>query len=210
MSTISSTVNGKVTLTCCDSIARCASQLARRVGAKIALPSVRPRRRVGRRSPESSRSSVDLPAPFGPTMATISPGVDAQVDRIEQRRAAARMHRCRPRLENRVIARPARAAAAAWRERTARRPRPSRCRSAFRPAPRCVRASVSAPTIRIAPSSTEAGSSRRCAGPITRRRRCGTTMPTKPMTPLTDTATPVIAETRTIAIRFSRSTSTPL
>lgn len=42
------------------------------------------------------------------------------------------------------------------------------------------------------------------------RNRCGTTMPTNPTTPHTETATPVIAETSTIEIRFSRSTSTPL
>ena len=73
-----------------------------------------------------------------------------------------------------------------------------------------VRASVSAPTSRMAPSRAEAGSSSRCAGPITSRSRCGTTMPTKPTTPQIETATPVIADTSTIEIRFSRSTSTPL
>ena len=73
-----------------------------------------------------------------------------------------------------------------------------------------VRASVSAPTSSTAPNSIEAGSSSRCAGPITSRSRCGTTMPTKPTTPQTETATPVIADTSTIEIRFSRSTSTPL
>src|SRR6185312_1230218 len=73
-----------------------------------------------------------------------------------------------------------------------------------------VRASVSAPTISAAPNSIEAGSSSRCAGPIISRSRCGTTMPTKPTTPQTETATPVIADTSTIEIRFSRSTSTPL
>ena len=30
---------------------------------------------VGTRSPDSSRIRVDLPAPFGPTMATVSPAV---------------------------------------------------------------------------------------------------------------------------------------
>ena len=46
-------------------------------------------------------------------------------------------------------------------------------------------------------------------GPITSRSRCGTTMPTNPTTPQTETATPVMADTSTIEIRFS-STSTPL
>ncbi len=62
-----------------------------------------------------------------------------------------------------------------------------------------------------APSSIEAGSSSRCAGPITSRNRCGTTMPTKPI----DAAdrdrrrrsSPTPARSRS---RFSRSTSTPL
>ena len=55
-----------------------------------------------------------------------------------------------------------------------------------------------------------AGSSRRWPGPITRRNRCGTTMPTKPITPATETAAPVAAATSTIAMRFRRSTATPM
>ena len=49
-----------------------------------------------------------------------------------------------------------------------------------------MRAKVSATSSRIAPRHDAAGSSRRWPGPITSRSRCGTTMPTKPITPATD------------------------
>ena len=39
----------------------------------------------GASSPASTRSSVDLPAPFGPTSATVSPGATASETLVEQR-----------------------------------------------------------------------------------------------------------------------------
>ena len=62
---------------------------------------------------------------------------------------------------------------------------------------------------RLAPSSAAQGSRYRLSGPISSRRRCGTTMPTKAMPPLTATAAPVAAETIRIATCFSRCTGTP-
>ena len=46
-------------------------------------------------------------------------------------------------------------------------------------------------------------------GPTSSRSRCGTTMPTNPITPATDTAAPVAAATSTIEMRLRRSTSIP-
>ena len=51
-------------------------QLARRVGRDVASFS-RTAPACGFSSPASTRSSVDLPAPFGPTSATTSPGATA-------------------------------------------------------------------------------------------------------------------------------------
>src|SRR5262249_47783564 len=51
-----------------------------------------------------------------------------------------------------------------------------------------VRAAASAQTRKIAPPRNEAGISSRWSEPITRRRQWGTMRPTKPTTPLTDTA----------------------
>ena len=79
----------------------------------------------------------------------------------------------------------ARGGAAAARGRTARRRAPSGCRSAARPARRRCAQAMSAASSSTAPSSALAGSSARCVGPIASRSRCGTTMPTKPMTPET-------------------------
>ena len=56
----------------------------------------------------------------------------------------------------------------------------------------------------------EAGNSRRCPGPITSRSRCGTTMPTNPITPETDTAAPTARAITTMAMRLSRSTAMPM
>ena len=55
--------------------------LAARRGARAPSP------RVGASSPASSRSAVDLPQPDGPTRATISPGLQRQVERPQRRPA---------------------------------------------------------------------------------------------------------------------------
>ena len=54
-----------------------------RAGDRAAVELATPR--SGARSPAMTRSSVDLPQPFGPMSATISPPVDREVDAIEGR-----------------------------------------------------------------------------------------------------------------------------
>src|SRR5207237_10764309 len=54
-----------------------------------------------------------------------------------------------------------------------------------------VRASVSAAASRIPPVRNAVGSKVRCSRPHTRRQTCGTTSPTKPITPATATAAAV-------------------
>ena len=58
--------------------------------------------------------------------------------------------------------------------------------------------------------SAQAGRSARWSGPIAKSRsRCGTTMPTKPITPAAATLAPTAAATRTTIAVFARSTGTP-
>ena len=72
-----------------------------------------------------------------------------------------------------------------------------------------VRASVSATTRKPLPSSSEAGSSRENAGPTIIRAMCGTTRPTQPMMPATDTAAAVASVAAATSITRSRQTLTP-
>lgn len=72
-----------------------------------------------------------------------------------------------------------------------------------------VRQSMSATRISEAPRSAHAGSNSRRSGLIARRNICGTTMPMKPIIPLTDTAVPTANATIRMIIRFSHCTETP-
>ena len=54
----------------------------------------------GRRSPITDLTSVDLPAPFGPTIVTISPGATVDVDAVEDRDVGEVARRRRPRRED--------------------------------------------------------------------------------------------------------------
>ena len=74
---------------------------------------------------------------------------------------------------------------------------------------RSTRARRSASTRKIAPTSTEAGSSRRWSGPKRSRATWGTTRPMKPTSPLTDTAAAVNSEPTMSRASLRRSTSTP-
>src|SRR6266704_427205 len=187
----------------------CAMQgeLARRIGVKFSQlePDLAAGgAEVAGQQPQQRRFAGAVRSDNGDRLAA----VDTQVDRIDQRCAVDR-HRDRSCLDH-----------------GRHSPASPRCRSSMarkNGAPTAavrmpigisagatmVRASVSAPTSSTAPSKAEAGSNSRCAGPITSRSRCGTTMPTNPTTPQTETATPVMADTNTIEIRFNRSTSTP-
>src|SRR5882672_1851790 len=73
-----------------------------------------------------------------------------------------------------------------------------------------VRANVSATSRTSAPKQAVAGNRKRWPGPISRRNRCGTTMPTKPMTPDTETAAPAASATNTMAVCLRRSTAMPM
>ena len=61
----------------------------------------------------------------------------------------------------------------------------------------------------MAPARAEAGRRNRWSGPQIMRTRWGTTSPTKPISPLTETTAPVIKEAKTKAIFLTLSTSTP-
>ena len=63
--------------------------------------------------------------------------------------------------------------------------------------------------MRAAPPSKAIGTSLMWLGPTSRRTMCGTTRPTKPMMPLTETATAVSTAAVTSSTRLARSTSTP-
>ena len=63
--------------------------------------------RSGRCTPPRMRISVDLPAPFSPTMAWISPSIDVEVDAVERHRGAellADALRARRRMAHRINA----------------------------------------------------------------------------------------------------------
>ena len=66
-----------------------------------------------------------------------------------------------------------------------------------------VRAMLSARMRSAAPPSAEPGSKKRCDGPMARRNRCGTMMPTKPMEPAAATVAPQAAATARMASRFT-------
>ena len=108
---------------------------------------------------------------------------DRERDRVEQRLARRRAPRATCVSTTAVIAR----SSERWRSSIARKN--GAPTSAVRmpigtsAGAAMVRAQVSAASSRMAPRQTEAGSSRRWPGPITSRNRCGTTMPTKPITP---------------------------
>lgn len=72
-----------------------------------------------------------------------------------------------------------------------------------------VRAIRSASSRKIAPANIEVGSSRLWFGPAIIRAACGTTSPTNPMLPLTDTHTPISTDTVTSTASFTRRTFTP-
>src|SRR6185369_5144999 len=181
---------------------------ARRIEVDVALLQLDPalcRAEIAGQHPQQRRFAGAVGADDRDHLA----GLDAQIDRIDQR-GAANHHRDRLRFEKGAHSE----TSPRWRSSMPRKNGAPiaavRMPIGISAGATMVRASVSAPTSRMAPSRAEAGSSRRCAGPIISRNRCGTTMPRKPTTPQTETATPVIADTSTIEIRFSRSTSTPL
>ena len=172
------------------------------------------RRPSGARTPVSSRSSVDLPAPFGPTSATRSPRVDRQVDVAQ--------HGPRPvpggdAAEGRIGSRACRrddasqlvpALGAAQQEQEERRaddrgdhPDRDLAEHPRRRGPR--RPAGSAPQI------AESGRTSRAFGPTSSRTTCGTTSPTNPIRPLIATAAAVTSEARPSRIARSRRTSTP-
>ena len=64
-------------------------QLRRRFGRSSACPAIRTDPRVGLSSAPSRCSSVLLPAPLAPTIATISPRSTSQVDAVEHGDRAA-------------------------------------------------------------------------------------------------------------------------
>ena len=66
-----------------------------------------------------------------------------------------------------------------------------------------VRASRSASTMNVAPTSTPTGSVRRWSEPTVSRTMCGTTSPTNPITPLTATASPAISDVTRNRLRRS-------
>ena len=72
-----------------------------------------------------------------------------------------------------------------------------------------LRASVSATSRSSAPASTEPGSVARWSAPSHIRTRCGTTRPTKPITPLTATAAATSRALHSSRIRCTAATSTP-
>ncbi len=75
--------------------------------------------------------------------------------------------------------------------------------------PPASRATRSAAASRLAPISADSGRTRRAFGPTTSRTTCGTTSPTKPISPLIETAAAVIRLARPSRIARSRRTSTP-
>src|SRR6185436_3989369 len=72
-----------------------------------------------------------------------------------------------------------------------------------------MRDNRSAETTSVAPPIAQSGSSTRKSRRHTRRIRCGTSRPTKPMMPLTATAAPVTIDAMPKPISLMRSTSTP-
>ena len=72
-----------------------------------------------------------------------------------------------------------------------------------------VRATRSATIIRMAPPIAARGRTTRAFGPTSIRTRWGITRPTKPISPLTETAAAVISDARPSRIARSRRTSTP-
>ena len=72
-----------------------------------------------------------------------------------------------------------------------------------------VRAITSQATRNAAPKNVDTGSTSRWSAPTSRRTRCGTMMPTKPIGPPIETAAPVASEALKNATRCARATIQP-
>ena len=142
---------------------------------------------AGRRSPATTRSRVDLPAPFGPMTATRSP---ASIWRVTSRRAAALPVQDRDAVEPDHSSYPVRVR----RSRARKNGAPMTAVTTPTGISPSRRAARSAPTIRLAPRSAASGRTSRAFGPTMSRTTCGATSPTNPMSPETATAAAVASE----------------
>ena len=231
MRTTSSTENGNVTALCCVSTARRRASSAGLHAARGRPPSSTAPA-AGARSPVSTWSSVDLPAPLGrPAPRPRRPGPRGRRPRAPLVRRAAR--RCpwrppagRPRRPGRersaalprepsttwpsgppALAGP-RAAQLPEEERAARPARSARRAGSRRAPPPCGRPGPR-PRGSPRPPRTDAGSSMRWPGPAIIRTRCGITRPTNRMIPDTATAAAVSTAVTTSIFTRKRSTGSP-
>ena len=192
MRTTSATVKGNATVTFCESTARCCGQRPRRIGRELRGPSGGRCRRAAASSPDrdpqqrrSCRRRSGRPARRS------RPAASAERDLVEQRLAAG-PHRDRACASSDGSHGPT--------QRALPQQEPRKNGAPITAVTMPIGSSAGAASMRANGVGRSAAGPRRAherrqqqpmAGPITSRNRCGTTMPTKPMTPATATAAPV-------------------
>ena len=156
--------------------------------SRWAIPpsSTRPRGRAGA-CRRATRSSVDLPAPFGPTSATRSPCSIASV--TSRRIARPRSSTVTPSAGQRDAPAHSSYPVRARRRSSEEERRPDdRGDDADRDAAEQPRDEVGEAEEARPEQIAESGRTRRAFGPTSRRTTCGTTSPTNPISPATATA----------------------
>ena len=165
----------------------------------------RSRRRRPRRAPAIAASSVDLPAPLGPSTAHRSPSRNVDAERIDQHA-----------LQRSAASRRAGSAKRPQRSSTPQEPQKHRHADQRRQHTdrqlqrcKCAAGNGVGHTTSAPPSSIDAGSTTRWSLPTNQRTRCGATKPTNPTAPASVTALAVATAAISTSRRRVAATRTP-